>query len=93
MFRMIEPDVETPQRGERFHLPTLRISMTDRTDLVRAIGELLLVTARARCVRIFARQGRLRRVTVATMTKQTRQSRVIFIVVFELRIIRLRKNP
>jgi len=60
MFRMIELDIETPQRRKRFHLSALRVSMTDRTDLASRIRELLLVTARTRRMIIFARQRRLR---------------------------------
>jgi len=93
MFRMIEPDVETAQRWKRFHLPTLRIRMADRTDLTSGISKLLLMTTSARCMRIFPGQRGSRWVVAAAVTKQTRQPRVIRIVVFELRVIRLRKDP
>jgi len=77
MFRMIEPDVEAPQRWKRFHLSTLRIRVADGTDLARSIRELLLMTTSARRVRVFARQGRLRCVVLATMTEQTGETRMI----------------
>ena len=93
MFRMIEPDVETAQRWERFHLPALRVRMADRTDLTSGISKLLLVTTGAGCMRILARQRRSRRVVRAAVTKQTRQPRMIRIVVFELRVVCLRKDP
>ena len=92
MFRMIEPDVETLQRWKRFHLSTLRVRVADGTDLTCLIRELLLMTTRARRVRILARQHRSRFVVLATMTEQTWQPRVFRIVVFELRVIRLRKE-
>jgi hypothetical protein len=84
--RMIESDIETPQRWKRFDLTTLRVGMTDRTELARRICELWCVTTRAGRMRSFARQRRLRRVVLSAMAKQTRQPRVIFSVVFELRI-------
>jgi hypothetical protein len=90
---MIEPDVETLQRWKRFHLSTLRVRVADGTDLTRLVRELLLMTTRARRVCILAGPGRLRGVALATMTKQTWQARVHRIVVFELRIIRLRNEP
>lgn len=93
MLRMIEQDIKTPQRRKRFHLSTLRVGMADRTDLTSRICELLLVTTRARRMIVLARQRRLRGVVGATMTKQTRQPRMLRIVVFELRVIRLRKHP
>ena len=89
---VIESDVETPQRRKRFHLSALRIGMADRTNLTRRVCKLLLVTTRARCVRSLARQGRLRRIAVASMTEQTRQPRMLWIVMFELRVVRLRVN-
>ena len=90
--RMIEFDVEAPQRWKRFHLSALRIRVTDRADLARLIRELLRVTSAARSVRVLARQRRRRRVVYPTMAQQTRQPRVIFVVVFELRVIRLRRT-
>ena len=87
--RVIEFDVEAPQRGKRFHLSALRIRVTDRADLTRLIGKLLRVTTAARRVRILARQCRRRRLVHTTVAQQTRQPRVIFVVVFELRIVRL----
>ena len=93
MFRMVEPHIETPQRRKRFHLSTLRVCVTDRTDLTPRIRELLLVAADTRRVRIFARQRRLRCVVSATVTKQTRQARVLRILVFELRVVCLREHP
>ena len=92
MFRMIEPDVETLQRWKRFHLSTLRVRVADGTDLTCLIRELLLMTTRAGRVRILARQHRSRFVVLAAMTEQTWQPRVFRIVVFELRVIRLRKE-
>jgi hypothetical protein len=93
VLRVIEPHVEASQRWKWFHLSTLRIGVTDRTDLAGVICKLLLMTARTRRVLIFARQRWLRVVVRAAMTEQTRQPRVIRIVVFELRIARLRINP
>ena len=66
--------------------------MADGTDLTCLIRELLLMTTRARRVRILARQDRSRFVVLAAMTEQTGQPRVFRIVVFELRVIRLRKE-
>ena len=89
MFRVIEYDVEAPERRKRFHLSTLRVCMADRTHLTRLICELLLVTTRARRMRSFARQRWLRRVVFTAMAKQTRQARVILVVMLELRVISL----
>lgn len=83
MFGVIEPRIETAQRGKGFHLPTLSVCVTDRADLARLICELLGVTAGAGCMCSFARQRRLRRIVFATMAKQTGKPRVITIVVFE----------
>ena len=84
MFRMIEPDVETLQRRKRFHLSTLSVRVADGTDLARLVRELLLMTTRARRVRVLAGQRGLRCVVLATMTKQTWQSRMVRVVVLEL---------
>ena len=92
VFRVIEPDVETAQRWKRFHFSTLRVRVTDRTDLARSIRKLLLMTARTRRVRVFTRQRRLRCVVGPSMTEQTRQPRVIFVIVFELRVTGLSRS-
>ena len=86
VFRVIESDVETLQRRKRFHLSALRVCMTDRAHPTRRICELLRVTTRARRMRSFARQRRLRGVVFTTVTKQTGKPRVVLIVVFELRV-------
>lgn len=85
VFRVIEPRIKAAQRRKRLNLSALNIRMTDRADLAGRIGKLLCVTARARRVCSFARQGRLRRVVLATMAQQTGKPSVIAIVVFELR--------
>ena len=85
VFRMIESGVEAAQTRKGLNLTTLNVRVTDSADLTARIGELLGVTTRARRVRIFAGQGRLRRVALATMAKQAGKPSVITIVVFELR--------
>ena len=60
VFRVIELRIETAQRRKRFDLSALGVRVTDRADLARGIHELLCVTTRARCMRSFAGQGRLR---------------------------------
>jgi hypothetical protein len=60
MLRMIELDIETPQRRKGLHLSTLRVCMANRTDLTSRIRELLLVTTCARRMIVFPRQRRLR---------------------------------
>ena len=61
MFRVIESGVETAQRWKGFDLTTLRVCMTDRTNLIRrTTRELLLMTTCARRMRRFAGQGWLR---------------------------------
>ena len=89
MPRVIERDVETPQRRKRFDSPALRVRVTNRANLTALIGKLLRVTTGARRVRIFARQRRLRRIVWPPVTEQARQPRVLAPVMFELRIIRL----
>jgi len=84
VFRVIESRVKAAQRRKRLHLSALYIRVTDRADLARWICKLLRVTARARRVCSFAGQGRLRRVVLATMAKQTGKPGVIAIVVFKL---------
>jgi hypothetical protein len=85
VFRVVESRVEAAQRRKGFDLSTLNVRVTDRADLARRICELLLVTTGARRVCGFAGQRRLRRVVLAAVTKQTGKSRVLAIVVFELR--------
>ena len=84
VFRMIKFDVETAQGRKGFHLSALNIRVTDGADFTSRIRELLRVTARAGRMRSFAGQGRLRRVVLATMAKQTGKPGVIAIVVFKL---------
>ena len=84
MFRVIEPRVETTQRWKRLDLSALNVRVTDCADLTRLICKLLCVTTRARCMCSFAGQGRLRRVVLATMAKQTWKPSVIAIVMLEL---------
>jgi hypothetical protein len=92
MFGVIESHVKTAEGWKRFHLAALRIRMTDRTDLTSRISKLLLVTASARCMRVFPGERRLGRVVGTTMAKQTWQPRMIGIIMLELRVIRLRKD-
>jgi hypothetical protein len=92
MSRMIKSDVETPQRRKRFNLAALRVCVADRTDLAGGVCELLCMTTRAGRMRLFARQRGLRRVALPAMTKQTRQPRMVAVIVFELRIIGLRER-
>ena len=93
MFCMIEPHIESLQRGKRPHLSALRVRVADGTELARLVRELLLVTSGARRVRVFAGQNRLGGIVLAAMTEQTWQARVLCIVVFELRVICLRREP
>jgi DNA-binding phage protein len=81
---MIESGVKATQRWKGLNLSALDIRVTDRADLTGWICKLLCVTARARCMSSFARQGWLWRVVLATMAKQTGKPSVIAIVVFEL---------
>jgi hypothetical protein len=84
---VIESRVETAQRWKRLDLSTLNIRMTNRTNWTGRICELLRVTTRARRMCSLAGQGRLGRIVLTTMTKQTRKPRVIPIVVLELRVV------
>lgn len=92
MSRMIKSDIETPQLWKRFDLAALRVCVADGTDLAGGICELLCVTTCAGRMRLFAGQRGLRRVALAAMTKQTRQPRMVAVIVFELRIIGLRER-
>jgi len=83
MFCVIEFAVETPQRRERFHRTSLSVCMTDRADWTTA-GKERLMTANTRRVLIFSRQGWSHCIVFAPVTQQTRQSRVIRIVVLKL---------
>ena len=82
--RMIEPRIETQQRWKRFDLSALRVCVTNSANLTCPICELLRVTTRARRMRSFAGQRWLRRVVFTTMAQQTREPRMIAVVVFEL---------
>ena len=87
MFGVIESDVKASQPWKRFDFSALRIGMATHTDLSRRICKLLCVTTRARRVCGFARQRGLRRIVLSPVTKQTRQPRVIAIIVLELGIV------
>src|SRR5689334_16948979 len=92
VLRVIELHVETAQRRKRFHLSTLHIGMTNRADLTLIVCKLLRVATGARRVTGFARQRRLRRVVLATMTEQTRQARMLRVVVLEPREVSCRRE-
>ena len=93
--RMVEtrPKTRKPREGlDRSHL---RVRMADSADLMVRVGKLLRMTTGARCVVRGAGHGRTRLVHFSSMAQKTRQSRVVWVVVFELRKIgarALRRN-
>jgi len=89
VFRVVEFDVETLQRWKRFNFSALRVCVADRTDLACRIRELLRVTTGARRMRGLAWQCWLRRVVLAAMTEQTRETCVGLVIVLELRVASL----
>ena len=89
MLRMIELPIETSQGRKRLHRASLSVCMTDRANrTTTATRKLRLMTTDTRRVLIFSGQRRLHRIVFASMTQQTRQSRVIRIVVLKLREVR-----
>ena len=84
MFCMIELAIEPLQRREGFHRASLRVCMTDRADWTTATRKQRLMTTDTRRVFIFSGQGRLYGIVFTPVTQQTRQSRMVWIVVLKL---------
>ena len=84
MLCVIEFTIETSQRRERFHRSRLGVRMTDRANRTTATRKLRLMTTDTRRVLIFSGQGRLYGIVFAPVTQQTRQSRMVWIVVLKL---------
>jgi hypothetical protein len=82
--RMIETHSKTRQPWEGLDRSGLRICMTDRADLMARVGKLFRMTTRARCMIRGARHDRTWLVRFSSMAQQTRQPRVVRVVVLEL---------
>ena len=95
MPRVIEAHPETRKPRKRFYRPCLHVGVADGANWVSGICKLLRMTSGTRCMVRSSRHCRTRRICLPSMTQETRQSRVIRIVMFEFRIIyvrALRKN-
>jgi len=80
---MIEPHVEAHQSGKLFDSSSLGVQVADRADRIRFIGKLFLVAADAGQVIVASRHHRSSCITVAAVTQQTRQTRMLWVVMFE----------
>ena len=93
--RVIETHSETRKPRKRFYRPRLHVCVADGANRVSGICKLLRMTSCTRCVVRSSRHRWTRCIRLASMAQETRQSRVIRIVMLEFRIIYvrpLRKN-
>lgn len=79
--RVVEPDVEAPQRRKRLDRAGRRVRMTDLAERTRRVGELLCVAARAR--RVPGGADWPRSVVFAAVAEETREARVLLVGVSE----------
>lgn len=89
--RVIETHSETRKSRKGFYRPRLHVCVADRANRVSGICKLLRMTSGARCVLRSTRHRWTRCICLSSMAQETRQSRVIRVVMFEFRKI-LRKN-
>ena len=87
---MIKAHSKTRKPWKWFYRSGLHVCMADRANRMSGICELLRMTARARCVVRSSRHCRSRRTRISAMAQETRQSRVVRVVMFELRKICIR---
>jgi hypothetical protein len=93
--RVIEAHSETRKSRKRFYRPRLHVCVTDRTNWMSGICKFLRMTSGTGCVVRSSRHRWTRCICLSSMAQETRQSRVIGVVMSEFRIIyirALRKN-
>ena len=95
MPRVVEAHSETRKSRKRFYRTRLHVCVADRTNWMPGICKLLRMTSGTGRVVRSSRHRWTSLICLSSMAQETRQSRVIRVVMFEFRIIyirALRKN-